>query len=255
MSPAQQTGGTASPTSDWVRRYHPRPDPAARLVCLPHAGGAATYFHPVSRMIGPTHEVLAIQYPGRQERRLEPCVDSVTELADLVAAELKPWLNRPLYLFGHSMGASVAFEVARRLEADGTAPAALFVSGRRAPSRVRDEGVHRLDDAGLIAEIRRLDGSDTRVLDDDDMLRAVLPAIRADYKAAETYRCPEDVVVGAPIHAHLGLQDPRVPTEEAQAWNLHTTGAFELTTYPGGHFYLNQQAPALVRAIEAVMSA
>ncbi|MBF6175214.1 thioesterase II family protein [Nocardia blacklockiae] len=248
-SSAQQTGGT------WVRRFHPRADPRARLVCLAHAGGSASYFHPVSRMVDPAHEVLAVQYPGRQDRRHERCIESVAELAELVAAELVPWLDRPLYLFGHSMGASVAFEVARRLEARGTAPAALFVSGRRAPSRVRTETVHLLDDAGLLAEVRRLNGSDVRVLDDEEMLRAILPAIRGDYKAAETYRGTDGATVSAPIHAHLGLRDPKVTVAEAQAWREHTTGGFELTTYDGGHFYLNTHAPRLVRSIEAVMSA
>src|ERR1700712_4687720 len=115
----------------WIRRFHESPGASARLVCFPHAGGAATYFYPLSRTLAPSIEALAVQYPGRQDRRAEPCVDDIHELADLVAPALLEWADRPLALFGHSMGATLAFEVAGRLEKAGVRPAGLFVSGRR----------------------------------------------------------------------------------------------------------------------------
>lgn len=118
----------------WVRRYHPAPEARHRLFCLPYAGGSASYFLPVARALSPHVDVLAVQYPGRQDRRHEPCVESVEELADLLVDIVKPWADRPLSLFGHSMGASVAFELALRLEALGIVPHSLFASGRRAPA-------------------------------------------------------------------------------------------------------------------------
>ncbi|WP_138796198.1 thioesterase II family protein, partial [Escherichia coli] len=140
---------------------HPAAEPPTRLVCFPHAGGSAAYFHGVSRALSPAVDVLAVQYPGRQDRRHEPLIDSIDGLAARVREELAPWTDRPLALFGHSMGAMVAFEVALRLTADGAAPSVLFASGRRAPSRYREESVHLHDDAGIMAELSRLDGTDT----------------------------------------------------------------------------------------------
>src|SRR5947207_7750544 len=97
----------------WIRRFHPAPPGTPRLVCLPHAGGSASFYFPVSRALSPAVDVLAVQYPGRQDRRHERCVDNIPELAAQVLAVLRPWLTGPTALFGHSMGASLAFELAR----------------------------------------------------------------------------------------------------------------------------------------------
>ena len=97
--------------------------------------------------------------------------------------------DRPLTFFGHSMGAVVAFEVARRMEDAGNGPVRLFASGRRAPSRTREENVHLRDDDGLVAELRALSGTAAQFLADEELLHMILPAIRSDYTAVETYRC------------------------------------------------------------------
>src|SRR5262249_29653456 len=107
--------GTVESTDLWVRRFHPAPSAGSRLVCLPHAGGSASYFLPISRGLSPQVEVLAVQYPGRQDRRAEPCIEDVGGLADQITASLQPWIDRPVALFGHSMGAILGFEVALRL--------------------------------------------------------------------------------------------------------------------------------------------
>lgn len=240
--------------NQWVRRFHPAPAGATRLVCLPHAGGSASYFFPVSKALAPSVDVLAIQYPGRQERRHEDCIDNIPELADAVTAELLPLADRPLVLFGHSMGASLAFEVGLRLEKAGIVPLALFASGRRAPSRYRHETVHLRSDDEIVAELKTLSGTQAEVLADEEILRMVLPALRGDYKAAETYRHTAGARLEAPIQAHYGVDDPRVSRDEAQAWAEHTVGGFGLHSYPGGHFYLNEHASRVIQAIARVTS-
>ncbi|WP_084960285.1 thioesterase II family protein [Thermoactinospora rubra] len=235
-------------TSLWIRRFSPAPEAASRVVCLPHAGGSAPYYFPMSKALAPEFEVLAVQYPGRQDRRAEPCIDSITELADHVARELREWIDRPMTLFGHSMGATLAFEVARRLE--GEAPLlGVIASGRCAPSRGRGERVHLLDDRLIVEELRALSGTDARLLGDEEVIRMIMPAIRSDYRAAETYRCAPGVTIPYPVLAMVGDSDDRTSVEEAAAWAEHTTSSFELRVFPGGHFYLNDHAAAVVDTV------
>ncbi|WP_406070982.1 alpha/beta fold hydrolase [Streptomyces sp. NBC_01020] len=238
-------------TSAWIRRFQPAPEAATQLVCFPHAGGSAAYFLPVARAMSPAVDVLAVQYPGRQDRRAEPCVEDVHQLADLAAAELLQWADRPLTLFGHSLGATLAFEVAVRLERAGIELTGLVASGRRAPSRYREERIHEMDDKGLIEDLKRLSGTDDRMLNDPEILAMILPYVRADYKAAETYRYrPGDGSgINCRIVAMTGNSDPHVSTAEARAWSTHTSGAFGLRVFSGGHFFINDHAPAVIQAI------
>lgn len=234
-----------------MRRFQPAPDAQFRLVCFPHAGGSATFYFPVAQALAPGLDVLAVQYPGRQDRRAEKCLDDIYELADQVTEALLPWTDRPLALFGHSMGATVAYEVARNLERQGVAPLGLFASGRRAPSCRRDEYVHQRDDEGLVAALKELSGTDAAVLGDEELLRMVLPAVRGDYKAVETYRHREGARLGCPVTVLVGDSDPVTSLEEAAAWAEHTTGPCEVEVFPdGGHFYLNSQAKEVLKVVE-----
>ena len=236
-------------TGPWIRRFHPAPEAATCLVCFPHAGGSASFYYPVSKALSPGLDVLAIQYPGRQDRRHEPAIEDIETLAELITAELRPLTDRPLAFFGHSMGAVLAFEVARRLERDGVRPLVLFASGRRAPSAVRDESVHKFSDADLIAELERLSGTDTRMLGDEEVLRMILPSLRSDYTAIETYRYAPGSDLSCPIDVLVGDDDPHVSLAEATPWREHTTGQCDIEVFEGGHFYLNAHAEAVTGRI------
>ncbi|MEV5985179.1 alpha/beta fold hydrolase [Streptomyces sp. NPDC052051] len=250
INETKQGGSAADARSSlWIRRFHPSPERRMRLLCLPHAGGAAPAFHALSKVLSPDIEVLAVQYPGRQDRRDEPMTDDVASLADGIVRALTPWTSEPFAVFGHSMGAVVGFEVVRRLERQGVRPVALFASGRRAPGRYRPDRVHLLDDAGLVEEIRSLDGTDTRVFDNEELLSLVLPVIRGDYRAIETYTCPPDAVVDCPTEVLVGETDSHVTRAEALAWGEHTTAGAEVTYFPGGHFYLSEQFEGVTRVV------
>ncbi|MBP2325700.1 surfactin synthase thioesterase subunit [Kibdelosporangium banguiense] len=236
----------------WIRRFVPSPEAATRLVCLPHAGGSASYYLPVAKALAPKVDVLALQYPGRQDRRDEPGLTTVADLADGVFDALRPWTDKPLTIFGHSMGASVAYELTRRLQEAGTKPIALFASGRPAPNRTREDNkTYLLNDKDLTAEVKALGGAGSHLLDEPDILNMVLPAIRTDYQAAETYKWTPGPKLTCPIHAFIGDADPKVNADEARSWSDHTTGEFSLQVFEGDHFYIDKHAPAIIAAISA----
>ncbi|MCQ8828355.1 thioesterase II family protein [Streptomyces malaysiensis] len=246
-----------TPASPWFRRFHPRPDAEVALVCLPHAGGSASSYFSLSWRLSASADVLAVQYPGRQDRLHEPCLDSVRDLARGVAADLERLVaGRPFALFGHSMGAAVAFELALLRRREGArAPHTLFLSGRGAPACGTDRGIRFLDDDGLIAEVRRLAGTDALVLDDPDLVELALPSLRADYTAAETYDAGPGAVVHCDIVALTGDGDDHVGIADAEDWRDHTTGAFDLRVFSGGHFFLGEHEPRIADIVGTALRA
>lgn len=218
---------------------------------FPHAGGSAPFYFGMSKALAPDIDVFAVQYPGRLDRFQEPLITDLKTLADetFSALSTSPALSggRPFQLFGHSMGASLAFEVALRCERElGRSPVTVFASGRRAPGtepRHADD-VHTRSDAALLAEISELDGTRSP-LTDPALLGLVLPGLRADYTAIETYRWTPGTTVSCPVVALMGTEDPHTTEQECRAWADYTTGDFELRSYPGGHFFLTNQQDAL----------
>jgi pyochelin biosynthetic protein PchC len=233
----------------WVRRFHPAPQAATRLICFPHAGGSATFYFPISQAMSPAVDVLAIQYPGRQDRFNESCIDDIRTMADLITEEIARWADRPVTLFGHSMGATVAFEVAIRLERRGIVARGLFASARRAPTRHRDGRIHLADDAGLISSLEQLGGTEAPVIGDPALLRMILPTLRSDYRAIETYRFHPGPPLNCPITVLIGDDDPHVTIDEAEEWKQQTRAAFRMRVFRGGHFYINAHTEAVLREI------
>lgn len=231
----------------WFRNFVRSPEAPVRLICLPHAGGSAGFYLPMARGLAPEVDVVAAQYPGRQDRRQEPCRTTVAELADDLAEAVTDWCDRPVALFGHSMGATLAFELARRLERRADVDLRqVFASGRRAPSVPHDDRVHQLDDEGVLREVARLAGTASALLDDPEIMRAAMPAIRADYRAAETYTFDGGEPLRTPVTALTGDADPKTPVDQARAWSEHTSGGFDLQVYRGGHFFLSDHVPAVL---------
>ncbi|WP_307840346.1 alpha/beta fold hydrolase [Streptomyces sp. G44] len=239
---------------DWIRCCHPAPDAGLRLLCFPHAGGSVSAYHALSAAVSGGVEPLIVQYPGRHDRFGEPFAAGADEIVDAVLDELPRGPgDAPLALFGHSMGALLAFETARRLERAGRPPVALFLSGRAAPSLPRRTAAKRpvrdMDDAELVEEMRKLSGTAEELLSSPEMLSIFLPPMRADYQIVDDYVYRAGPPLSCPVTVLTGDDDPRVTPDEARAWQSETRGGFSCHVLAGGHFFLDAHLPYVAGVI------
>jgi medium-chain acyl-[acyl-carrier-protein] hydrolase len=238
-----KANGRAVPSAAFIRR-DPRPHAEVRLFCFPYAGGGASVFRHWSAELPQDIELLAVQLPGRETRLREPPLADIAAMVDALAGEIVPFLDRPAAFFGHSMGGLLAFELARRLAQSGTgAVASLFVSARRAPRLPMSEApLHALDDDAFVAEIqRRYGGIPDGIAQHRDLLALLLPALRADILALETYRYEVGPLLRCPIIGFGGTADVRVRETEMAGWAHETRGPFTRHLIRGGHFFLQSQ--------------
>ncbi|WP_327352452.1 thioesterase II family protein [Streptomyces sp. NBC_01304] len=244
--------------SEWLRRFalpgtQPHRD-AVQLFCLPHAGGSASAFVPLARLLAPAVDVLAAQYPGRQDRRGEPAVEDIAALADILAEEVHRQATAPYALFGHSMGALLAYEVARRLTVHpSTGPATVILSGRGTPGE-RPSPHDRLGtDHEILRAVRHLGGATAHVLDDPELRAMAMPALRADYRALSSYVWAPSPPLTVPLAVLVGDDDPVVTVAQAEAWRTFTTAPTQLHVFSGGHFFLETHLPQVARTVETVL--
>lgn len=221
-----------------------------RLFCFPYAGGGAGAFRGWSAALPPEVEVCPVYLPGRERRFREPGHTRLEPLVEELHEALLPHCGLPFACFGHSMGAVIAFELARLLERGGTTPAWLFVSGRRAPQCPPErEQIHALPDAEFVAKLRELEGTPEEILRDPEMMELVLPVLRTDFAISETYRYREGPPLACPVSALGGTRDAHVGRDDLLAWRDHTRGFFRLRLFPGGHFFLHALQADVLRAV------
>ena len=209
-----------------------------RLFCFPYAGGSASVYREWYSAFPPEIELLPIQMPGRENRWSEEPINRMSTLVERLATDLHPLMNLPFAFFGHSMGAIVAFELARQVRRwTGESPIHLLISGARAPQIPDpDPPISGLPDAAFLHQLIRLNGFPAEVIGNKEFLQAILPSLRADVTLCETYFPAPGPLLNLPITAYGGYQDSRVPPFHVAAWRAQTTGRFRLHFFPGDHF-------------------
>ncbi|MFF1412476.1 thioesterase II family protein [Streptomyces sp. NPDC058289] len=238
--------GSPSASSRLLRCAAPDPDARVRLVCFPHAGGSAAFFRDWGAAL-PDIEVHAVCYPGRAERIAEPPPTDLRQLARDIADAVAELADRPVALFGHSMGAPIALETAAALEARGIEPVRLFASGSRNAPYPPAEGDAQdaEDDAAVIEHLLTLGGTDPELAADPEFQELVLPYVRADGRAFRTYVPRPDLAVRCPVTTVNGDGDEDA---DLRPWAELTRGGLREHEMPGDHFYLVPAPPhALIR--------
>ncbi|MFE1894791.1 thioesterase II family protein [Streptomyces yangpuensis] len=228
------------------------PGARVRLVCFAHAGGSAAAFR--SWDMGPDVEVVGVQYPGRADRFGDPFPDDLEQLGREVGEAIATLDERPTALFGHSLGALVAYEAARHLEDIGQAPVHLFASACRSP-QVTDSGppLAGLDDATLAAEVMKMGGTEALVLEDPELRDLVLPYIRADFTLIEAYAPLVEPLAVTPVMALNAVADPYATGAEMDGWAGVTQAGFRVERFPGDHFYLVTRQEELLATLRAAL--
>ncbi len=239
----------------WVRRFRDDDECTTKLVCFPHAGSVSGQYRTWPKGLPSDIGVMAVRYPGREERFDDPFPSGVEDLADDIADALGELARQRMVLFGHCFGATVAHEVALRLQDRGVPPVALCVSGTLPPHALTGARDVPTADEDIIAHVVSLDASRAAAFEDPSLREAVLPAVRGDYRLVGRYAGGARPPLTGPIYAYAGGQDTEVTPGEIAGWADMTRGAFRMKVLPGGHFYLKPEESALLADLSDVLAA
>ena len=230
----------------------PRPGQPA-LLCLPYAGGDGHLFRHWAAELSTLAGGVALgwaELPGRGAHFGMPPLTRIEAQRDWLLPALQA-LPAPLTLFGHSMGALTAFELAHALRARGSTPLIrVMVAAHEAPGRLHGRpALHTLPESAFIERLGRFAGTPEEVLQHPELLALMIPRLRADFEACETYRPPTRQPLDVPLVAYGGADDPDVPPSALLHWAPLTQAGFEAVVLPGHHFFLHHAREALLRDI------
>ncbi|AZE63469.1 MULTISPECIES: thioesterase II family protein [Pseudomonas] len=236
------------------KTFSPRSDnPALRLICFPYAGGSGNIYEEWQGLIGSNVEVCAAQLPGRGARFNEPKHITLGDLLDECEEAILPLLDRPFAIFGHSLGAVVAFAFAQRLEKLGKVPQHLFVSGASAPvdgseyKKTRD-----LNDQELVEWMSEINGTPVELMNDPELMEIALPILRADFAIASSYK-HVDARLKTSATVFGGSEDKNIPVEQLSSWGNLVTGRVQVEVIQGDHFFIHGNEKVVITAIRRTL--
>jgi medium-chain acyl-[acyl-carrier-protein] hydrolase len=222
-----------------------------RLFCFAHAGSGGGFFRSWKKQLNPEITVNPIMLPGREARWRESAHTHMDELIQPLCEAIMPYLDRPFAFFGHSMGAVIAFEMTRRLsQRPDSLPLCLFVSARRMPHlAARQPEIYKLPTEEFLVHLEQLNGTSSSLLQEPELLKALLPSLRADFQLNDTYTPPAGEQLPLPIWAFVGDRDKLVTINEMRRWGELTVAEFRLQVFSGDHFYLTASQSEVLAAI------
>jgi medium-chain acyl-[acyl-carrier-protein] hydrolase len=228
-----------------------KPHALVRVFCFAFAGGSALQFREWDAAVSAEVQILGIQLPGHDYRRKEPLPTRVHDLMATMGPGLAPYLDRPFALLGQSLGALLAFELARWLRRNGLPDARhLFVASRPAPHLPHGyEPVHELPEQRLFDVLRLYGGTSEEVLREPELMRFFLPVIRADLEMNRCSPYVDEPPLDVAITAFGGHADPVCKPFELAAWREQTTKAFDLIMMEGGHFVVHSRSRDTLRHV------
>lgn len=234
---------------NWFISQKPNPKARLRLFCFPYAGGGTAVFRGWADRLPPEIEVRVAQLPGRESRLREPPFTSIHRLAAALAEAFTS--DKPFATFGHSMGAIVSFELARLLRNDyGLEPRQMIVSGCRAPQlNLTTKTTYDLPEQEFIEELVALNGTLRDVMEHPELMQLLIPSLRADFEAVQTYSYTPAPPLSSPLTAFGGLTDPEVTLEDLEGWGEQTLCDFKVRLLPGDHFFLHSSPAEFFQAL------
>lgn len=237
----------SGPDTIWFEKFAARRDPALRLLCFPYAGGSEHIFRSWRWHFPAPVELWVARLPGRGMRLGEKPFTRLTSLVQAIADQWEDQVKAQCAFYGHSMGATIAFELARELrKRSRPGPVQLFVSGHRAPHLVNSEPpTFSLPEAEFIGELKRLKGTPEELLENPETAALFLPTLRADFELIENYEYRKEPPLSCPINVYGGLSDADVPIANLAGWREHTTANFRLRMFAGDHFFIHRSAEFL----------
>lgn len=239
----------------WLVTHNALPNPRMRLFCFPYSGGAAHVFSKWPERLSNDVEVVAIQPPGRSNRFTEPLISTIEPMVQGATEAMRSKLDKPFAVFGHSLGAAVAFEVCKRLEAEGFQPEVFIPSGRNAPHVETDKKpLHQLSDQEFIEEIKTFNGTPAEVLDNPELMELMVPILKADFGISETYQPDLTHQVKSRINAFGGNRDPHVEDEGIDGWGQYTASSFESNILDGDHFFIHGEATEFFQILNELLT-
>jgi medium-chain acyl-[acyl-carrier-protein] hydrolase len=253
-SRADSVGGepprTAAHPEKWLVRYRTNEQARLRLFCLPYAGGGASIFRPWLDALPADVELCGVQLPGRENRLGEAAYTRLVPLVQALADALLPYLDRPFAFYGHSMGTLLSFELARQLRRMGKRlPVSLYLAAYRAPHLPNPNiKIYHLP-TEVFKVVLRADGIPETILQNEELMQAILPTLRADFELCDTYVYQEEPPLDCPFAIFGGSDDVRVQAADLELWSQHSSLLCSQTILPGSHFFLHSSQNLLLDAL------